>query len=137
MNLKDKKNSLMDNSKTTSNLLSSTPELRRKAHLSKHVCLHISEVSVVMVDICLTGVGLIDIANLFRKVDSYIYNLLVIDSLVFTITCCTAFWAFCSPNLHKSLRLEKVSEIFSVISLFAMVKITLLTAYSLIKHGPL
>jgi hypothetical protein len=139
MNRKDKKSALLDNSKTTGNfnLLSSTPELRRKAHLSKHVCLHISEVSAVMVGICLAGVGLIDLAHLARRVDGYIYDLLAVDSLAFTITCCTAFGAFRSPNLRKTLRLEKVSEIFFSISLFLMLIITLLTVYSSIKHGPL
>jgi hypothetical protein len=137
MNRKDRKNALTDNSKTTNHLLSSTPELRRKAHLSKHVCLHISEVSAVMVGICLAGVGLIDLANLAGRVDRYIYDLLAIDSLAFTITCCTAFWAFRSANLRKTLQLEKVSEIFFVISLFLMLVVTLLTVYGSIKHGPL
>jgi hypothetical protein len=137
MNPKNKKNALIDHSKTAKHFLISTPELRHKAYLSKHVCLHISEVSAVMVGICQAGVALIDISNHVRRVDSYIYDLLAIDSLIFTITCCTAFWAFRSPNLRKTLRLEKMSEIFFVISLFLMLIVTLLTVYGSIKHGPL
>jgi hypothetical protein len=103
--------------KLPSNGSYSTPELRRKVHLSKHVCLHISEVSAVMVGICQAGVGLIHIASTLEKIDTYIDDLLAFDSLIFTIACITAFWAFRSTKILRTLRVSWISETFFMIGL--------------------
>ncbi len=117
----------------TSHTSSSTPELRRKVQISKHVCLHISEVSAVMVGICQAGVGLIHIANTVEKIDTYVDDVLAFDSLIFTIACITAFWAFRATNIRRTLRISWISEILFMIGLGLMVIVSLLTAYSSVK----
>ncbi len=129
----DRKSAQMTSIKNANNVLSITPELRRKVHLSRHVCLHISEVSAVMLGICQSGVGLIHFAVFIRKVDTYVDNLLALDSLVFLTSCLTAYWGFRSSNIRKTLRLVRFAEGFFVIGLLTMVMVALLTTYSSIK----
>ncbi len=121
------------NLQSTSDTLYSTTKLRRKVRLSKHVSLHVSEVSAVMVGICQAGVGLIHIANVVGKIDTYIDDLLALDSLIFTTACFTAFWAFRSTSIRKTLRLGYISEGCFVIGLCVIALVSLLTAYSSIK----
>ncbi len=133
MKTPNKKLANMITYKKVRNGIYSASELHRKVHLTRSVCLHISEVSAVMVGICQAGVGLIHIANVIGKVDNYIDDLLAIDSVIFTIACVTAFWAFRSPNIRKTLRIGQTAEIFFVIGLGVMVLVSLLTAYSSLK----
>lgn len=109
-------------------------ELRRKVRLSKHICLHISEVSAVMIGICQGGVGLIHIGIVMSKVDTYVDDLLALDSIVFLISCLTAYWAFRSLNLRRTLQLERIADYSFVLGLCGMVVVALLTAYSSIKQ---
>ena len=119
--------------KNTHGKRSRIAELRHQSSESKHIFLHISEVSAVMVGICQAGVGLIHIATVIKKVDTYIDDLLALDSLVFTTSCITAFLAIRTSSIRKSLKIGYVSESFFLIGLCLMAVVSLLTAYSSIK----
>jgi hypothetical protein len=105
-----------------------------KARISKHICLHISEVSAVMVGICQSGVGLIHVTTIVTKIDTYVDDCLALDSLVFLLSCLTAYWAFRSPSTRRTLQIERVADSFFVIGLCVMVIVALLTSYSSIKQ---
>lgn len=105
-------------------------KLRHRINLSKESCLHISEVSAVMVGSCLAGVGLIHVAVVIQKLDTYVDDLLALDSLIFLMACLTAYCSFRSFSTRRTLQLEMTADICFVTGMVMMVVICLLTAYS-------
>jgi uncharacterized membrane protein len=82
----------------------------------RDIYLHISEVSVVMVGVCLTGVSILNIDD----GDTYVDDLLAIDSLVFLVSYLLSYWIV-RVTTKSSRNVKKFGSIANTIFLIGMI----------------
>ena len=86
----------------------------------RDIYLHVSEVSVAMIGVCLTGVSILNVDQDLNSFDTYVDDLLAIDSLVFLSAYLLAYWVV--RVMTKSNRtMHKVGKLANVIFLSGMV----------------
>jgi hypothetical protein len=85
----------------------------------RDIYLHISEISVVMVGVCLTGVSILNIDDGDTD-NSYIDDLLAIDSLIFLSSYLLSYWIV-RVTTKSNKNVEKIGNIANLIYLFGMV----------------
>lgn len=86
----------------------------------RDIYLHVSEVSVAMIGVCLTGVSILNVDQDLNSVDSYVDDLLAIDSFVFLSAYLLAYWVV--RVMTKSNRnMHKVGSLANIIFLTGMV----------------
>jgi hypothetical protein len=88
--------------------------------LDRDVYLHISEISVAMVGVCLTGVSILQIDQDLDNANSYIDDVLAADSLFFMTSCLLAYWSV-RVAMKGNRHVRKVASIANIIFLIGMV----------------
>jgi hypothetical protein len=88
--------------------------------LDRDVYLHISEISVGMVGVCLTGVSILQIDQDLDNANSYIDDILAIDSLFFMTSCLLAYWSV-RVAMKGNRHVRKVASIANIIFLIGMI----------------
>ena len=94
--------------------------------LDRDVYLHLSEISVEMIAICLAGVSILNIdENAKSNVGTYIDDLLAVDSVVFLTSYLISYWIVrVMTNSDRDLR--KLGNIGNAIFLVGMVMMAML-----------
>jgi hypothetical protein len=88
--------------------------------LDRDVYLHISEISVAMVGVCLTGVSILQIDQDLDNANSYVDDILAVDSLFFMTSCLLAYWSV-RVAMKGNRHVRKVSSIANIIFLLGMI----------------
>ncbi len=90
----------------------------------RDIYLHISEISVMMVGVCLTGVSILQVDEDIQNAGTYIDDLLAIDSFIFLVAALIAYWVIrVTTNSNRNVR--KVGNIANIIFLIGMVVMVL------------
>jgi magnesium-transporting ATPase (P-type) len=90
----------------------------------RDIYLHISEISVMMVGVCLTGVSIMQVDEDIQDTGTYIDDLLAIDSCIFLIAALIAYWVIrVTTNSNRNVR--KVGNIANIIFLIGMIVIVI------------
>jgi hypothetical protein len=88
--------------------------------MERDIYIHISEVSVAMIGVCLTGVSIMQVGQDIDEVSSYIDDILAIDSFIFLTSFILAYWLIrVTMKGHRYIR--KISNLANVIFLIGMV----------------
>ena len=83
------------------------------------LCVHIFGVSAGLVGVCLTVIGLVQIVQELRDVDSLADNLLAVNALGFLAACLLAYLALRATGPRRA-RLEQWADAVFLVSLVAM-----------------
>jgi hypothetical protein len=97
-----------------------TTELFYQRMLDRDIYIHISEISVAMIGVCLTGVSILQIDEQPEEAVSYIDDLLALDSFVFLTSCLLAYWAV-RVVMKGNRYVRRVSSIANLIFMFGMI----------------
>ncbi len=97
-----------------------SPEVFYQRMLDRDIYLHISEISVAMVGVCLTGVSILQVDDNPETADSYVDDLLALDSFVFLAACLLAYWAV-RVAMKGNKHVRRVASIANLIFLFGMI----------------
>jgi hypothetical protein len=97
-----------------------SPEVFYQRMLDRDIYLHISEISVAMVGVCLTGVSILQVDDSAEAADSYVDDLLALDSFVFLAACLLAYWAV-RVAMKGNKHVRRVASIANLIFLFGMI----------------
>jgi magnesium-transporting ATPase (P-type) len=88
----------------------------------RDIYLHISEISVAMIGVCLTGVSILNVDQDLNDVNTSVDDLLAIDSFVFLIAYLLAYWVVrVMTTGNRDMR--RVGNIANIIFLIGMVVI--------------
>jgi magnesium-transporting ATPase (P-type) len=90
----------------------------------RDIYLHISEISVMMVGVCLTGVSIMQVDEDIQDAGTYIDDLLAIDSCIFLIAALIAYWVI-RVTTHSNRNVRKVGNIANIIFLIGMIVIVI------------
>jgi hypothetical protein len=86
----------------------------------RDIYLHISEVSVVMLGVCLTGVSILNVDQDINSLDTCIDDLLAIDAFVFLTSYLLSYWII--RVMTKSNRnIRKIGNITNTIFIIGMI----------------
>jgi hypothetical protein len=85
----------------------------------RDIYLHISEISVVMVGVCLTGVSILNIDDGDNS-NSYIDDLLAIDSLIFLTSYLLSYWIV-RITTKSNKNVKKIGNVANIIFLIGMI----------------
>lgn len=86
--------------------------------------LHVSEVSVAMIGVCLTGVSILNVDQDINNVDTYVDNLLAIDAFVFLTAYLLSYWVVRVMTKHDR-NVRKIGNIANVVFLIGMIFIAI------------
>ena len=101
----------------------------------RDIYLHVSEISVVMLGVCLTGVSILNVDQDISDANSYIDDVLAIDSIVFLTSYLLAYWVI--RVMTKSNRnIRRIGNIANIIFLFGMVLMAIVCV-SIVIQGDL
>ncbi len=86
----------------------------------RDIYLHVSEVSVAMIGVCLTGVSILNVDQDLNSFDTYVDDLLAIDAVAFLSAYLLAYWVV--RVMTKSNRsMHKVGNLANIIFLSGMI----------------
>ena len=86
----------------------------------RDIYLHVSEVSVAMIGVCLTGVSILNVDQDINDVNTYVDDLLAIDSLLFLTSYLMSYWVV--RVMTKSTRdVRKIGNLANIIFLIGMI----------------
>ncbi|WP_295617871.1 hypothetical protein [Chamaesiphon sp. GL140_3_metabinner_50] len=88
----------------------------------RDIYLHISEISVMMVGVCLTGVSIMQVDEDIQQSGTFIDDLLAIDSLIFLLAALIAYWLI-RVTTNSSRNVRKIGNIANSIFLLGMIVI--------------
>jgi hypothetical protein len=97
-----------------------TTELFYQRMLDRDIYIHISDISVAMVGVCLTGVSILQVDEQPEEAVSYVDDLLALDSFVFLTACLLAYWAV-RVVMKGNRHVRRVANIANLIFLFGMI----------------
>jgi hypothetical protein len=95
--------------------------------LDRDIYIHISEISVAMIGVCLTGVSVLQIDEQPEETVSYVDDLLALDSFVFLTACLLAYWAV-RVVMKGNRHVRRVANIANLIFLFGMIVMAIVCA---------
>jgi hypothetical protein len=101
-------------------LESFNPEVFYQRMIERDVYIHISEVSVAMIGVCLTGVSIMQVGQDIDEVNTYIDDILAIDSFIFLTSFILAYWLI-RVTMKGNRHVRKVSSIANIIFLIGMI----------------
>jgi magnesium-transporting ATPase (P-type) len=106
----------------------SGPDVFFQRMLDRDVYLHISEISVAMVGVCLTGVSILQFDDQSDNANTYVDDLLALDSFVFLTSCLLAYWSVrVVMKGHRHVR--RVANIANLIFLLGMILMAIVCGY--------
>ena len=86
----------------------------------RDIYLHVSEVSVAMIGVCLTGVSILNVDQDINDVNTYVDDLLAIDAFVFLTAYLLSYWVV--RVMTKTERnMPKIGNIANAIFLIGMI----------------
>jgi hypothetical protein len=88
--------------------------------MERDVYIHISEVSVAMIGVCLTGVSIMQVGQDIDEVGSCIDDILAIDSFIFLTSFVLAYWLI-RVTMKGNRHIRKVSNVANIVFLFGMI----------------
>jgi hypothetical protein len=88
--------------------------------MERDIYIHISEVSVAMVGVCLTGVSIMQVGQDIDQTSNYIDDILAIDSFIFLTSFILAYWLI-RVTMKGNRHIRKVSNFTNVVFLIGMV----------------
>ena len=88
--------------------------------MERDIYIHISEVSVAMIGVCLTGVSIMQVGQDIDEVNTFIDDILAIDSFIFLTSFILAYWLI-RVTMKGNRYIRKVSKITNTIFLIGMV----------------
>jgi hypothetical protein len=88
--------------------------------MERDVYIHISEISVAMIGVCLTGVSIMQVGKDIDEVSSCIDDILALDSFIFLTSFILAYWLI-RVTMKGNRYIRKVSNIANVVFLMGMV----------------
>jgi magnesium-transporting ATPase (P-type) len=86
----------------------------------RDIYLHVSEVSVAMIGVCLTGVSILNVDQDVNSLDTYVDNLLAIDSFVFLTAYLLSYWVV-RVMTRGNRNVRRVGNIANAIFLIGMI----------------
>ncbi len=86
----------------------------------RDIYLHVSEVSVAMIGVCLTGVSILNVDQDINNVNTYVDNLLAIDAFVFLTAYLLSYWVV-RVMTKNDRNVRKIGNIANVIFLIGMI----------------
>jgi hypothetical protein len=88
--------------------------------MERDVYIHISEISVAMIGVCLTGVSIMQVGQDVDEVSSCIDDILAVDSFIFLTSFILAYWLI-RVTIKGNRHTRKVSNIANIVFLMGMV----------------
>lgn len=101
--------------------------------MERDIYMHISEVSVAMIGVCLTGVSIMQVGQDMEDINTYIDDLLAIDSFVFLTSFLLAYWLI-RVTMKGNRHLRKVSRIANFVFLSGMI-VMVLVSVLIVRQG--
>ena len=101
--------------------------------LEDDLCVHIFSVSAAMVGVCLTVIGLAQIVVSLRNADTWADDMLVVDAVLFLISCLSSYWALRTRNLRRMHRVERFADCVFVVAMALMTVICGFLVYAIAK----
>jgi magnesium-transporting ATPase (P-type) len=86
----------------------------------RDIYLHVSEVSVAMIGVCLTGVSILNVDQDVNELDTYVDNLLAIDSFIFLTAYLMSYWVV-RVMTKGNRNVRRIGNIANAIFLIGMV----------------
>ncbi len=94
----------------------------------RDIYLHVSEVSVAMIGVCLTGVSILNVDEDVNNLNTYVDNLLAIDAFVFLTAYLMSYWVV--RVMTKSDRnVRRVGNIANAIFLIGMIFMAIICVF--------
>lgn len=94
----------------------------------RDIYLHVSEVSVAMIGVCLTGVSILNIEQDINDVNTYVDDLLAIDAFVFLTAYLLSYWVVRTMT-NNNLNVRKIGNIANIIFLIGMIFMAIVCGY--------
>jgi hypothetical protein len=95
--------------------------------LDRDIYLHVSEVSVAMVGVCLTGVSILGVEQDVSTFDTYVDDLLAIDSFVFLTAYLLSYWVV-RVMTRSDRNVRRLGNIANAIFLVGMILMAIVSA---------
>jgi|GEM_PF-5543977 len=86
----------------------------------RDIYLHVSEVSVAMIGVCLTGVSILNVDQDINDVNTYVDDLLAIDAFVFLTAYLLSYWVVRTMT-NNDRNMQKIGNIANAIFLIGMI----------------
>ena len=86
----------------------------------RDIYLHVSEVSVAMIGVCLTGVSILNVEQDINDVNTYVDDLLAIDAFVFLTAYLISYWVV-RVMTKNDRNMQKIGKIANAIFLIGMI----------------
>lgn len=87
--------------------------------LDRDVYLHISEISVTMIGVCLTGISILQVSQYISKISTYMDDLLAIDSFVFLTSSLLAY-SLVKTTTKGNSNIRKIANFIFLIGMILM-----------------
>ena len=89
---------------------------------SRDIYLHVSEVSVAMIGVCLTGVSILNVDQDVNDLNTYVDDLLAIDSFLFLASYLMSYWVVrvMTKSTHNIRRVGNLANIIFLIGMIFM-----------------
>lgn len=98
----------------------SNPDEFYQRMFDRDIYLHVSEISVVMMGVCLTGVSILNVDQDVNNLNTYLDDLLAIDSFLFLASYLMSYWVV--RVMTKSTRnIRRVGNLANIIFLIGMI----------------
>jgi hypothetical protein len=110
----------MQNRRDGSNSADNSIEASYQRMLDRDIYLHISEVSVAMIGVCLTGVSILNVDQDINDANTYVDDLLAIDSFVFLTSYLLSYWVV-RVMTKGDRNMQRVGNIANAVFLIGMI----------------
>jgi hypothetical protein len=110
----------IQNRKDRPDLADNSIEASYERMLNRDIYLHISEVSVAMIGVCLTGVSILNVEQDINDANTYVDDLLAIDSFVFLTSYLLSYWVV-RVMTKGDRNIQRVGDIANAVFLIGMV----------------
>ena len=101
--------------------------------MERDIYMHISEVSVAMIGVCLTGVSIMQVDQDIDEFSTYIDDLLAVDSLIFLTSFLLAYWLI-RVTMKGNRHIRKVSRIANIVFLSGMI-VMVIVSVMIVRQG--
>lgn len=111
--------------------------LSRPAHPSREkeetsLSIHIVSVSAALVGVCLTVIGLIQVALHLKGLDTQADNILAGDAVLFLLSCLLAYASIRARTCTQKRRLERLADACFLLALSVMTMVCTVIAFELV-----